>query len=96
MSLKTPNMGNPGFEIRMDCEPINALGSSVEIDPVSPVTRNTDPKGGRDCLRVDAGYGGPYAKASTLAGLPTVIAWIASSENPLRRILGTMFSRMWP
>ena len=80
----------------MDCEPINALGSSVEIDPVSPVTRNTDPKGGRDCLRVDAGYGGPYAKASTLAGLPTVIAWIASSENPLRRILGTMFSRMWP
>ena len=40
--------------------------------------------------------GGLYTNASTRAGLSTVIARITSSENPLRRILGTMFSRMWP
>ena len=40
--------------------------------------------------------GGLYTNASARAGLSTVIARITSSENPLRRILGTMFSRMWP
>ena len=52
--------------------------------------------GGRNSLVCLYRHGGHYAKASILAGLSTVIARIASSEKPLRRILGTMFSRMWP
>lgn len=41
-------------------------------------------------------HSGPYSNASILAGLSTVIARISSSEKPLRRILGTIFSKMWP
>ncbi len=44
----------------------------------------------------DACMAGFYANARTLAGLSTVISRMRSSENPLRSILGTMFSRMWP
>ena len=36
-----------------------------------------------------------YANVRMRAGLWVMIAWIAYSEKPLRRIRGTMFCRMW-
>ena len=47
-------------------------------------------------LRSTTGEATRYTKVSIRAGLPSTRAWISSSEKPLRRILGTMFSRMWP
>ena len=79
---------------------------AVELDSLSSLEleQSSDVSAGKAAVpdfpygsRTGAKFSGEgHTIASMLAGLSTFIARMSSSENPLRRILGTMFWRMCP